>query len=57
MNILPADFRKNRITNYTLEFIPTNYEQNMRMLIAVPAGIEFGSIPVTCIGLAGTDSP
>ena len=58
MGILPADFRANIATNYTLEFVPSNFVQNMKLVVAVPKEVQFPkSTALLCHGLAGTDSP
>jgi hypothetical protein len=35
--VLPKSFSYGVWTNYSLSFVPLNYEQNMKILIAVPS--------------------
>lgn len=57
MSVIPNDFRQSFAANYTLEFLPTNYQMNMKMVIMLPDEILFGSNNVKCYGVAGTDTP
>lgn len=53
--VIPDDFRQSFATNYTLEFTPTNYQQNMKLMIGLPSEVLFGSNRIKCYGLIGTD--
>jgi len=44
---------KAEYANYTISFIPTNFEQNMKIRIRVPYSLIV-SEPVECVGIAGT---
>ena len=52
--VTPNYWEKNTAANYTIGFVPKNYEQAMKILITVPKEIQ---IPenFTCRGLSGTD--
>jgi hypothetical protein len=51
--VLPSYMEKAEYANYTISFIPTNFEQNMKIRIRVPYSLIV-SEPVECIGIAGT---
>jgi hypothetical protein len=57
MSVKPSDFRQSYAANYTLEFVPKNYQMNMKMVIMLPDEILFGSNQIKCYGLVGTDTP
>jgi hypothetical protein len=53
--IVPSNFKQGAPANYTLEIAPTNYEQNMDMIVTLPKEISFTGDDLKCIGLKGVD--
>lgn len=36
-SVVPSEFKQNLATNYTITFQPINYQQNMRIVVRLPA--------------------
>lgn len=51
--VLPSYMEKSEFANYTLSFIPKNFEQNMKMYVVIPPQLAL-SDELTCLGLVGT---
>jgi len=62
--LVPTVFESDVLTNYTVEVLPVNYEQNMNIIIYLPDGKNETSkikLPseeegVECFGIQGTDN-
>ena len=61
--LIPKSFESDVLTNYTIEVLPVNYEQNMNIILHLPEGknetakikLPIEEQGVKCFGLAGTD--
>jgi len=50
-SILPENFERGLISNYTIVLTPTNFLQNMTVVVSLPDQIKMGSEGLSCFGL------
>eukprot|EP00347_Sterkiella_histriomuscorum_P004371 403360712 len=55
-SVIPSNYIQSSVATYTFQFVPTGFEQNMKIKVSIPKEVTINGTSVVCRGIYGTDN-